>query len=348
MRMRHVLTAVLGLAMVASVATAQRGQYKLAVGDQAPGLDIEKWVKGDETSLETGQVYVVEFWATWCVPCRKSIPHLTKLQKELGPDGLTIIGVSTEEADVVSKFVKKQGPAMDYTVVVDRRKTTHRAWMTAAGQNGIPAAFIVDREGKVAYIGHPLAEEFDSTLKKIMNGRYDPKLAKQAQPILDTARDARKIRNWRVAMKHYDMVIELNPRVFAEVALERFEMQLVDMGETDHAYDYASDVLINNKFMDDAGALGMLANKIISDQDIADRNLDVALEAAQRGQRLAGNTNVTAMATLARVHYHRGELEQAVKLQRRAWMRAKPNMKPDLKRDLDVYRESAERAVASR
>ena len=67
---------------------------KLSVGDKAPPLSIEKWVKGDEvTGFEKGKVYVVEFWATWCGPCVASMPHLSALQKEY-KDRVTIIGVT--------------------------------------------------------------------------------------------------------------------------------------------------------------------------------------------------------------------------------------------------------------
>src|SRR5262245_35647835 len=78
MKARTILSAAIAFIITVSAF----GQNKLSVGDAAPGLDIEKWVKGNETTLATGNVYVVEFWATWCVPCKKSIPHLSELQRE--------------------------------------------------------------------------------------------------------------------------------------------------------------------------------------------------------------------------------------------------------------------------
>ena len=66
----------------------------LEVGSKAPALSINKWVKGNTVvGFEPGKVYVVEFWATWCAPCRRAIPHLTDLQKDLGPKGVTIVGI---------------------------------------------------------------------------------------------------------------------------------------------------------------------------------------------------------------------------------------------------------------
>ena len=127
---KQISLAAIAITMLAwcQSASAQMGQ-RLKVGDPAPGLSIEEWVKGDETTLENGTTYVVEFWATWCGPCKKSIPHLTELQQQYEPDQLRIIGVSTEEADVVSQFVRRQGRKMDYTVVVDKRQATSRSWM---------------------------------------------------------------------------------------------------------------------------------------------------------------------------------------------------------------------------
>ena len=92
----------------------------LSIGDPAPALTVSKWVKGEKVDkLEKGQLYVVEFWATWCGPCRTSIPHLTELQKK-NPK-VTFIGVSILESDQkeVEPFVKEMGDKMDYRVAMD-------------------------------------------------------------------------------------------------------------------------------------------------------------------------------------------------------------------------------------
>src|SRR6218665_809533 len=69
----------------------------LTIGDQAPQLKYGKWIKGEPvTSLTGDQLYVLEFWATWCVPCIQAMPHLTKLQKEY-KDKVNFIGVNIAE-----------------------------------------------------------------------------------------------------------------------------------------------------------------------------------------------------------------------------------------------------------
>ena len=86
----------------------------------------------------------------------ESIPHLTELQAKLKDKGVTVVGVhvsrGVEEADA---YVRKQGKKMDYSVAKDANGSVGKAWLTAAGQGGIPCAFVV-AGGKVAYIGHPM------------------------------------------------------------------------------------------------------------------------------------------------------------------------------------------------
>lgn len=122
-------------------------------------------------------IYVVEFWATWCPPCRKSIPHLTKLQKQYGPQGVVFIGVSEEPADKVVPLVASQSKAMAYRVAVDSRGRTSKAWMKAYGVSGIPHAFVVGTNGLVLWHGYP-ASSLDRTLKQILAGTFDLERAK--------------------------------------------------------------------------------------------------------------------------------------------------------------------------
>jgi thiol-disulfide isomerase/thioredoxin len=148
---------------------------ELAIGDPAPGLQVQEFVKGEPVKqFEKGKIYVVEFWATWCAPCRESIPHLSKLQQE--NKNVTFIGVSVDEqTDEVKPFVEKMGDKMEYRVAIDARKGGNgrmaQAWLEASGQEGIPAAFVVDGDGKVAWIGHP--GDLEQPLVQIVAGKWD-------------------------------------------------------------------------------------------------------------------------------------------------------------------------------
>ena len=181
----------------------------------APKLEVSSFVKGEPiSSLELGKLYVVEFSATWCGPCRATIPHLTELQKK--HPGVNFIGVSVWEQDQsqVKPFVEKMGDKMSYRVAMDsvqgrqRERGPMARVMKAAGQNGIPTAFIVNKEDKIAWIGHPM--EMGDPLEKIVTGSWDLQAAiadhKKAmedrekmmkfQAKLNQARNSRTPRRW--------------------------------------------------------------------------------------------------------------------------------------------------------
>jgi thiol-disulfide isomerase/thioredoxin len=148
-----------------------------ALGDPAGDLKIATWVKGSPVTLEKGKVYVVEFWATWCGPCRESIPHLTEMQKKF-KDKVTFAGISTEELGEVKPFVDEMGGKMDYNVGVDDKEATSKAYMEAYGQDGIPCAFIVNKDKQIAWVGHPM-DKMDAVLESVVAGTYDIKAAEQ-------------------------------------------------------------------------------------------------------------------------------------------------------------------------
>lgn len=173
--------AVVVLAVSAGVTFAQ--EKVLMPGAKAPSMIVSKWVKGAKVEkFEKDQVYVVEFWATWCGPCRDSIPHLSKLQKEWGKK-VKFTGVSVwENGDnipgQVQSFVDKMGDKMDYTVAIDQYTdptdqtsgVMAATWMEAAKQDGIPAAFILKGD-VVQWIGHPM--NISEPLKQVVEGKFD-------------------------------------------------------------------------------------------------------------------------------------------------------------------------------
>ena len=140
------------------------------LGDAAYPLTGLTWVKGQPVTFSPGKVYVVEFWATWCPPCLKSIPHLTELQEKY-KDRVTVVGVSQEETGVVKTFVGNQGDKMDYTVAVDAVGGVSKGYMTAFRQGGIPTAFVVDAKGRIVWHGHPLGD-LETVLDQVLAGTY--------------------------------------------------------------------------------------------------------------------------------------------------------------------------------
>jgi thiol-disulfide isomerase/thioredoxin len=153
------------------------GDGTLKVGDSAPPLAVSNWLHGAEVKeFERGHVYVVEFWATWCGPCVQIMPHVADLQDEFRDKGVTFIGFASEANDKEAKvnaFVAKHGPKLGYTFAFGSGTETHNAYMKASGQNGIPCSFVVDEQGRIAYIGHPVF--LDIVLPKVLDGTWDPK-----------------------------------------------------------------------------------------------------------------------------------------------------------------------------
>jgi len=163
--------------------------FAAELGQAAAPLKVREWVKGkpvDLASAKGKQVLVVEFWATWCGPCRTSIPHLTEMQKKF--KDVVFIGVSDEDAATVKKFVNKMGDQMDYTVAVDDDRQTSKGYMEAFDQNGIPHSFIVDLEGRVVWHGHPMAG-LDEALAEVVAGKFDLSKAKKRAGAEDLMRE---------------------------------------------------------------------------------------------------------------------------------------------------------------
>jgi thiol-disulfide isomerase/thioredoxin len=150
----------------------------LKVGDPAPKLQTGKWVQGEPVKdFAKGKAYIVEFWATWCPPCRASIPHLNETYEKFKDKGLVVIGQDCWENDesLVAPFVKKMGDKMTYRVALDDKTSAKegqmaKTWMAAAGRDGIPSAFLIDTKGVIAWIGHPM-ELKEEVIESVLAGK---------------------------------------------------------------------------------------------------------------------------------------------------------------------------------
>jgi peroxiredoxin len=89
-----------------------------------------------------GKRVVLDFWATWCPPCRKEIPHFIELANGASPDELVIIGISSEDADTLKAFVKKNG--INYPIALADDLPSPYSDVT-----GIPTTFFIDRQGVI-------------------------------------------------------------------------------------------------------------------------------------------------------------------------------------------------------
>ncbi len=183
---RRILAGGLLLALTATVLASET----LGVGSVAPPLKVAAWMKGAPLKgFEAGKSYVVEFWATWCGPCKTTIPHITELAHKY-KGKVEFVGVSVYEqgpmiSSKVADFVKSMGNQMDYLVARDEDKGfMAKNWMEAAQQEGIPTAFLVHNK-QILWIGHPM--EIDEKLELLVKGKFD--LAKEMTAAKKLAED---------------------------------------------------------------------------------------------------------------------------------------------------------------
>jgi thiol-disulfide isomerase/thioredoxin len=344
------MVAVAGLALPAAAQdgapaapakSAEKAKAKLGAGDKAPALSIAKWLKGSPVeSFESGKIYVVEFWATWCGPCRVSIPHLTELQKKYANNNVTIIGVSAEDEEkVVADFVSKQADKMDYVVAWDREGATDKAYMAASGQQGIPTAFIVGKQGSIEWIGHPM--EMDEVLDQVVNGKWDSKAyAEQQRVVQDLMKEFQKAARGGDVEKLVAVAkqgVEKAPKQAGRMVMIAFGQQ-VAAGKTEAANAWAKE-LVAGTMKDDPMILNGLAWTMVDPEaPMKGADLDTALSAAQRADELTQHKDPQVIDTLARVYFLKGDKAKAVELQTKAVELAPDEMKSELEKALKQYK----------
>jgi thiol-disulfide isomerase/thioredoxin len=313
--------------------TQQKKPDTLAIGDSAPAINVNKWVKGTSVdNFEEGKVYVMEFWATWCRPCRTSIPHLTKLQEKYKDKNVDIIGCAiwqrgdTQDTreKTVSTFVEGEGDNMNYTIAVDNDSWMSDNWMKPAGRNGIPSAFIIDGTGTVAWIGSPFS--MDDALEEIVNGTWDLAAAtesyakEQAQAKAMNGLNAKYRKamandNWDQWISDIDaFTAEFGST--ARLNQAKFDALLTGKKDKEAAYALAETMVKGN--WDNANALNSMAWNIVDEVPSDLRNLDFALKVAKRGCELTEYKDPMILDTLARCYWEMGDKYKAIAWQEKA------------------------------
>jgi thiol-disulfide isomerase/thioredoxin len=250
------------------------------LGSPAPDLAIAHWVKGGPVDLKAGRstnVYVVEFWATWCPPCRTTIPNLTALQQKYKDKGVVIIGVSDEDASAVRPFVESMGTNMNYTVAVDDQMKSWTNYMAAFGQTGIPHAFVVDKKGSIVWHGSPMAG-LDQALDQILAGTYN----------IEVARKTQKIQS-------------LYQQYFMGAIAGQANAELKKVGESLLTEAAAS-----------PGVLHQFAHVMLNEPRIANRQVDLALRASKSAYDATGGKHPGAAYTYSQALFDNGKAQEAI------------------------------------
>ncbi|MEJ7591451.1 MAG: redoxin family protein [Planctomycetaceae bacterium] len=308
----------------------------LMIGDAAPPISIAKWVQGDPVdAFASDKVYVVEFWATWCGPCLASMPHIASLQTEYG-DKVKFIGVSAEEEEVVSEFMAQESrggkvwsEVLTYTIALDEERKTNTAYMEAAGQNGIPCAFIVGKSGKVEWIGHPAA--IDEPLQQVVDGTWDLTKARTTflaeheaeemmQEIGPKINAALQKGDFKTGVALIEQLIEKFPE---NDQFKQARFQFLLKGEMFDEANKAAEALIKES-NDNALELNQLAWIMATGVAGPGPDLDLALSAAKRAEELTESKDASILDTVSRVLFKKGNIEDAIANQKKAIEIASP------------------------
>ena len=135
-----------------------------AKGKQAPDFALQD-LQGKQVKLSDfrGKAVLLNFWATFCGPCKVEMPWLVELQKQYGPQGLEIVGVALDDSgkDTIAKFAKEMG--VNYTILQGQD-----AVGDAYGAVGLPATYYIDRKGKIidSALGLVSRSEIEDNIKK--------------------------------------------------------------------------------------------------------------------------------------------------------------------------------------
>ena len=323
----------------------------LGVGDMAPPLAAGEFVQGEPVeALERGTVYVIEFWATWCGPCVDAIPHVNELQNKYEGD-VVVIGQNVWENDeaAVEPFIERMGDDMGYRVAYDDENKMAETWMAAAGQNGIPCSFIVDREGRVAWIGHPMA--MDEPLAKVVAGDYDIETAKaeaaraaeaeqRMMALQGEIQAAMQAGDTDKVLSLLDEVAQVQPEVAPQIVMAKVQV-LTEAGRDDEVGPMLEQAVSGS---DDPQVLNAVAWTIVQPgSTLADDHLALGLEAAEKADAATGGAEPAVLDTLARAHHRNGDVDKAIELQTKAVGLAEdPMLLAELKNTLAEYEAGVE------
>ncbi|MBS0197777.1 MAG: redoxin domain-containing protein [Planctomycetes bacterium] len=323
------------------------------LGKAPPAIKVAKWVKGEPfKEFEKGKVYVVDFWATWCGPCKAAIPHLTKLA-QANKGKVEVIGISIMEKqkdtsdtaymETVEKFVTKMDDRMDYRVAMDTPdKQMYTTWFKPSGTGGIPTAWIIDQKGQVAWIGIGSPETVERIVGEVLAGTFDIKKEKELQRAAEEEARKRseadiakakaqgkngndvfaKFPGYKEAMDRGDQAAALeslnaafkaDPTLETSAAYQWKFMILMQRGKPDEVNQYVRELLA--KYPTNEDIMGFASACIVSTDDEPRFDKQLAFETAKKAADLAKPDSRWAQYTKWRLgwaYYHTGNREKAI------------------------------------
>lgn len=169
-----VVVTLAGMLAAAPYLTRRAGLGKISdqKGKPAPDFALES-LDGGTVHLSDfrGKAILVNFWATWCQPCKIEMPWFEELRKQYGPQGFEILGIAADSADsrqAVAKFVKEMG--VNYPILIGKERVNEEY----GGIEYLPSSFVIDRDGKLVtrFIGLKSRSEIEDDIKQALNGGH--------------------------------------------------------------------------------------------------------------------------------------------------------------------------------
>ncbi len=160
----HVNSILLVSLVLAVFAFATPSEAALKAGQQAPGFKVIT-TTGQSVTLDNyrGHVLVIDFFATWCQPCRQSVPHLVEMNRKYGKQGLQILGLSADEDGerVVRTFAAEY--KINYPLALAGDSTT-----VDFGIRSVPVMFLIDKKGKIVEIYRGFTDEMGRSIEQVI------------------------------------------------------------------------------------------------------------------------------------------------------------------------------------
>ncbi len=255
------------------------------LGDSAPALQVNTWIQGGPVDLKAGlgkNIFVIEFWQTECPHCLESLPLLSVLQHRHRDAGVVIIGISSEDPATVSKFMQGKEDIL-HTVATDADDKTYTTYMDAFGVSGVPHTFVVGRQGRILWQGHPL-DGLEDALAQVVAGQYD----------LAEARNVSR----------------------AQKLLTAYVYLSIETDEADIASQVGNRLYAYGK--NNSALLIKLARFIVGNQKVRRPDLVLAERAAGRACALTGEIDRVALETYAGVLHRLGAAEKSRQYRQKA------------------------------
>jgi thiol-disulfide isomerase/thioredoxin len=298
------------------------------VGEPAPAFEVARWLKGEPLDrLAPGRVYVIDLWATWCGPCIGGMPHLSDLQERYAKD-ITIIGLSSDDpyGSTLAKaeaVLAREGEKIRYRIAWDRDRATYSKWMERESGAGWPWCFVIDRQGRIAWIGHP--ERLDPVLDRVVAGTWNLDSAAVAYRhralginLGGAFYQAYKANHNADAEARYRALRRFDAAYAGDWAPHYFKLLLLRERRRADAYAFVREAL-DSMLSDRPGELVRIASMVTDSTTPAPlRDLDAALACARRAAVVSPEHDPGTQEVLARVHALRAEWSDAVAAQERA------------------------------